>query len=101
MSENGRPSPVEPGVSEVSGPQRRVVTTKDKLIIAGVVTIVALGFIWFNAAIREKTPLPVKTAAVAAGGDISVTYRNGTATALRIFDGRTGAILREVPLVSE
>jgi hypothetical protein len=39
--------------------------------------------------------------AVAAGGDISVTYRNGTATALRIFDGRTGAILREVPLVSE
>jgi type IV secretion system protein VirB10 len=68
MSENGRPSPVEPGVSEVSGPQRRVVTTKDKLIIAGVVTIVALGFIWFNAAIREKAPLPVKTAAVAAGG---------------------------------
>lgn len=39
--------------------------------------------------------------AVAADGDISVTYRNGTATALRIFDGRTGAILREVPLVSE
>jgi hypothetical protein len=39
--------------------------------------------------------------AVAAGGDISVTYRNGSATALRIFDGRTGAILREVPLVSE
>ena len=68
MSENGRPSPVEPGVSEVSGPQRRVVTTKDKLIIAGVVTIVALGFIWFNAAIRERAPLPAKTAAVAAGG---------------------------------
>jgi hypothetical protein len=39
--------------------------------------------------------------AVAADGDISVTYRNGSATALRIFDGRTGAILREVPLVAE
>ena len=39
--------------------------------------------------------------AVAAGGEISVTYRNGSATSLRIFDGKTGAILREVPVVSE
>jgi hypothetical protein len=39
--------------------------------------------------------------AVAAGGEISVTYRNGAATSLRIFDGRTGAILREIPVVSE
>ena len=39
--------------------------------------------------------------AVAAGGQISVSYKNGAATSLRIFDGKTGAILREVPLVSE
>lgn len=39
--------------------------------------------------------------AVAAGGQISVTYKNGAATSLRIFDGKTGAILREVPVVSE
>lgn len=39
--------------------------------------------------------------AIAAGGQISVTYRNGSATSLRIFDGKTGAILREVPIVSE
>jgi hypothetical protein len=39
--------------------------------------------------------------AVAAGGEISVTYKNGSATSLRIFDGKTGAILREVPVVSE
>lgn len=68
MSENGRPSPVEHGTSEVSGPQRRTLSTKDKLLIAGVVTIVALGFIWFNAAIKQRAPLPAKTAAVAAGG---------------------------------
>lgn len=68
MSESGRVSPVEPGVSEVSGPQRRTLTTKDKLITAGVVTVVALGFIWFNAAIRERAPLPAKTAAMAVGG---------------------------------
>jgi len=40
-------------------------------------------------------------AAVASGGDISVTYRNGSATSLRIFDGKSGAILREIPVVSE
>jgi hypothetical protein len=39
--------------------------------------------------------------AVAAGGQISVTYRNGSAVSLRIFDGKTGAIIREVPVVSE
>ena len=40
-------------------------------------------------------------AAVASGGDISVTYKNGSATSLRIFDGKSGAILREIPVVSE
>lgn len=39
--------------------------------------------------------------AVASGGEISVTYRNGAATSLRIFDGATGAILREIPVVTE
>ncbi|HVX80851.1 MAG: hypothetical protein ACTHOR_12135 [Devosia sp.] len=39
--------------------------------------------------------------AVASGGEISVTYKNGAATSLRIFDGKTGAILREVPIVGE
>ena len=38
---------------------------------------------------------------VAVGGDISVTYKNGSATSLRIFDGKTGTILREIPVVSE
>lgn len=68
MSEIGRPSPVEPGTSEVGGPQRRALTTRDKLLIAGVVTVVALAFIWFNAAIKQRAPLPTKTAAVAGGG---------------------------------
>jgi hypothetical protein len=39
--------------------------------------------------------------AVASDGTLSVTYRNGSATSLRIFDGKTGAILREIPIVSE
>jgi hypothetical protein len=39
--------------------------------------------------------------AVASGGDISVTYKNGSATSLRIFDGKSGAILREIPVVAD
>lgn len=39
--------------------------------------------------------------AVAADGDITVTFRNGSAVSIRIFDGRTGAILREIPVVSQ
>ena len=69
MSDSGRPSGVEPGVSEVNGPQRRVMTTKDKLLIAGIVTITALGFIWFNAALRQKAPPLARAAAVAGGGE--------------------------------
>jgi type IV secretion system protein VirB10 len=69
MSDSGRPSGVERGVSEVNGPQRRVMTTKDKLLIAGIVTITALGFIWFNAALRQKAPPLARAAAVAGGGE--------------------------------
>jgi Family of unknown function (DUF6476) len=40
-------------------------------------------------------------AATAADGKLTVTYRNGQTTSIRIFDGRTGEMLREVPVVSE
>ena len=39
--------------------------------------------------------------AVAAGGQISVTYKNGATTSIRIFDGRTGEMVREVPVLNE
>ena len=39
--------------------------------------------------------------AVASGGQISVTFKNGSTTSLRIFDGKTGAMLREVPILGE
>ncbi len=40
-------------------------------------------------------------AASAAEGKLTVTYRNGGSTSIRIFDGRTGEMLREVPVVGE
>jgi hypothetical protein len=39
--------------------------------------------------------------AVAADGKLTVTFRNGATTSIRIFDGRSGAMLREVPVTPE
>lgn len=39
--------------------------------------------------------------AVAADGKLTVTLRNGSATSIRIFDGRTGEMIREVPVTGE
>jgi len=39
--------------------------------------------------------------AVAADGQLTVTYRSGAMTSVRIFDGKTGEMLREIPVLSE
>ena len=39
--------------------------------------------------------------AVAADGRITVTYKLGPITSVRIFDGKSGEMIREVPVVSE
>jgi hypothetical protein len=39
--------------------------------------------------------------AVAADGRLTVTYRNGAMTSVRIIDGRSGELIREIPVVSE
>ena len=39
--------------------------------------------------------------AVAADGKVTVTYKNGLMTSVRIFDGKTGEMIREIPVVSE
>ncbi|HQZ14006.1 MAG TPA: hypothetical protein PK286_14070 [Devosia sp.] len=39
--------------------------------------------------------------AVAADGQLTVTYRAGSMTSVRIFDGKTGEMLREIPVISE
>lgn len=39
--------------------------------------------------------------AVAADGKLTVTFRNGTTTSVRIIDGRSGEMLREVPVTAE
>ena len=39
--------------------------------------------------------------AVAADGRVTLTYRLGAMTSVRIFDGKTGEMVREIPVVSE
>ncbi len=39
--------------------------------------------------------------AVAADGQLTVTYRAGAMTSVRIFDGKTGEMIREIPVLSE
>jgi len=39
--------------------------------------------------------------AVAADGHLTVTYRLGAMTSVRIFDGKSGEMIREIPVVSE
>ena len=39
--------------------------------------------------------------AVAADGQVTVTYKAGTMTSVRIFDGRSGEMIREIPVVSD
>src|SRR5688572_12155139 len=39
--------------------------------------------------------------AVAADGQLTVTYKAGAMTSVRIFDGRTGEMVREIPVLSE
>lgn len=39
--------------------------------------------------------------AVAADGKVTLTYKSGLMTSVRIFDGKTGEMIREIPIVSE
>jgi hypothetical protein len=39
--------------------------------------------------------------AVAADGQVTVTYRLGPMTSVRIYDGKSGEMISEIPVVSE
>ena len=86
------------------------------LLVVGLMVIA--GIVVYRASHQTAAPAETETAsydaasvkipagatvisAIASGGSISVTYRNGSATTLRIFNGKTGEIVRDVPLLSE
>ncbi len=67
MSDHQNPSPVEQGASDVAGPRGKELTLRQKLAIATLLGIVALGVIWFNALLKSHAPQPEKTNITAAG----------------------------------
>jgi type IV secretion system protein VirB10 len=67
MSDHQNPSPVEQGASDVAGPRGKELTLRQKLAIATLMGIVALGVIWFNALLKRHAPQPEKTNITAAG----------------------------------
>lgn len=60
----------------------------------------ATGADYVIAALKVPTGAEVLSA-VAADGKVTVTYRAGAMTSVRIFDGKSGEMIREVPIVSE
>jgi type IV secretion system protein VirB10 len=70
MSGNNQ-APIEDGRSPVGGPPRREMATGTKFGIMGLVGVVVLGFIWFNALYshRAKTQPAVAQTAYGSGGE--------------------------------
>lgn len=60
-------SPVEQSTSEVAGPRGKELTLRQKLAIATLLGIVALGVIWFNALLKRHAPEPQRANVTAAG----------------------------------
>ena len=112
-SAKDEPTPLTPEARAIIGRARKSFLFSIGLLLVGFIAIGGAlvyrasrddgnGSTSAYAAAAVKIPQGAEVvSAVAAGGQISVTYKNGSATSLRVFDGKTGAILREIPVVSE
>jgi streptogramin lyase len=104
-------------------PETRALLARARRSFMFTIGLLILGVIAVGAAVVYKSSSPVSSgssgngdyslatvkvpagaeviAAVAADGRLTVTYRSGQATSIRIFDGKTGEMLREVPVSNE
>ena len=64
------------------------------------VAVVTSGADYALAAVKVPSGAEI-ISAVAADGKVTVSYKAGAVTSIRIFDGHTGEMIREVPVVSE
>lgn len=113
---NSGEAPLTPEARALIGRARRSFLFSIGLLIVGVL---AIGGVIVYKSMQTTGIAPVATAldyslaqvkvpagaevisATAADGKLTVTFRNGQTTSIRIFDGRSGEMLREVPVVSE
>jgi hypothetical protein len=112
--ENGQPAPLTAEQRAVLNRARRSFMVSMGLLLVGFIAM-AGAFVYRAARDGEGakpggayviTAMQVPAgaeivSATAADGLITLTYRVGAMTSVRIFDGRSGELLREVPIVSE
>jgi type IV secretion system protein VirB10 len=71
MSEHNTPSPVEDGRSPVAGTRGRDMSMGTKLGLLGLIGVVTLGFVWFNALYSHKAKdTRTQTTAYGEGGEV-------------------------------
>jgi type IV secretion system protein VirB10 len=68
MSGTNHTSPVEDGRSSVSGEGRREMSTGTKLGLLGLLAVIAIAFIWFNASLGQRRTQKAEPTAYASGG---------------------------------
>ena len=70
MSENNTPSPVDDGRSAVAGARGREMSMGTKFGILGLIGVVTMGFVWFNALYSHKAKeKQAQSAAYGGGGE--------------------------------
>ena len=113
---NSREAPLSPEARAVLGRARRSFIFTIGLLIVGLLAVGG-GIVYKSSQTSDTAPATggndyalaaVKIpngaqviSAVAADGRISITYKNGSTTSLRIVDGKTGELIREVPVIGE
>jgi hypothetical protein len=113
--ENDKDAPLTPEQQAVLNRARRSFMISMGLLVVGFIAIagalvyraardggpaVNTGSAYVIAAMRVPAGAEI-VSATAADGLITLTYRVGAMTSVRLFDGRSGELLREVPIVSE
>ncbi len=69
MSENNTQAPIDDGRSPVAGTRGREMSWGTKFGLMGLVGVVALGFVWFNALYSHKPKTDVQPTTYAQGGE--------------------------------
>jgi hypothetical protein len=113
MTDTNTPQDLSPEARAIIGRARRSFLFSIGLLIVGFVAIGGaliwrttqggnqpVGADYIIASLKVPAGAEI-VSAVAADGKVTVTYRVGPMTSVRIVDGKTGDLIREIPVVSE
>jgi hypothetical protein len=112
---NSDPGPVSPETQLLIARARRGFIVSIGILVVGLIAVGA-GIVYKSSEAGAPVASPAADyalgaikvpagatviSAVAAGGLVTVTFRDGDATRIRIIDGRTGELIRDVPVTGE